>query len=241
MKGIIACGGLGTRLYPLTYATNKHLLPIYDKPMIHYPIQTLVEAGVTDILCIVGGPHAGHFFNALKDGKALGIENLYYAYQDGLGGAGEALMLAEDFANGEPVVFILGDQVTDASLSDAISNFKGGATILLQKYMDPDGMGVPVFDSNDPSKIVTIEENPSEPKSEYAATGVYIYDNKCFSYIRECQKTVEGEIKPTHINNKYIAKGELYWKNLDGYWVDAGKFDRLNEANNYFAKKIESR
>ncbi len=241
MKGVLLCGGLGTRLYPLTRATNKHLLPVYDKPMIYYPLQTMLTAGVTDIMCVLGGPFAGHFFNLLKDGKELGIRSLQYAYQDGFGGAGEALLLAEDFAGNEPLLVMLGDQVTDANLKQAVQDFTGGATVLIQEFTDPDGMGVPEFDPNDPSRIVGIEENPAKPKTKYAATGIYMYDTKCFSFIKEHLGQVEGEIKPTHINNKYIAEGELRWQRLDGFWTDAGKFDRLLEATNYFADKAHKK
>jgi len=239
MKGIILCAGLGTRLYPLTHATNKQLLPVYDKPMVYYPIQTLLDAGITDILCVVGGPFAGSFLHLLKDGKALGIRSLQYACQPEPNGPGDALLLAEEFAEGGPVTVIFGDQVTDASIRKPVQEFKGGATILLQEFVDPDGMGVPEFDPKDPTKIINIEESPKHPKTKYAATGIYVFDNTCFSLIKECRGEVAGEIKPTHINNKYIARGELGWDYLDGYWTDAGKIDRLYEASKYFADKAK--
>jgi len=239
MKGIILCAGMGTRLYPLTHATNKQLLPVYDKPMIYYPIQTLLNAGITEILCVVGGPFAGNFFHLLKDGKALGIASMQYAYQSEAKGPGDALLLAEEFAAGGPVAVIFGDQVTDGSIRKPVQEFTGGATILLQEFRDPDGIGVPEFDPNDPTKIINIEEGPEHPKTKYAATGIYIFDNTCFSLIKECQNEVTGEIKPTHINNKYIKRGELRWEHLDGYWTDAGKFDRLFEATKYFAEKAQ--
>jgi glucose-1-phosphate thymidylyltransferase len=238
MKGIILAAGLGTRLQPLTSVTSKVLLPIYDRPMIYYPIKSLVDAGITDIICVIGGPYASHFISALKDGKALGIKNLHYVYQENLeSGPGEALLCAEEFAGDGSVAVVLGDQVTDASLKEAIESFDSGATVFLQKYMDPEGMGVPEFDSQNPDKIVRIEENPKNPASEYAATGIYLYDNQCFSFIHKLQKEIKGEIKPTDINSMYIEKKQLSWAYLDGFWVDAGKFDRLYEATKYFAQK----
>lgn len=241
VKGIILAAGLGTRLQPLTSVTSKVLLPIYDRPMIYYPIKSLVDAGITDIICVIGGPYASHFIAALKDGKMLGVKNLHYVYQEKLeGGPGEALLCAEEFTAGDSMAVVLGDQVTDANLKEATESFKGGATVFLQKYMDPEGMGVPEFDKQNPDKILRIEENPTNPASEYAATGIYLYDNQCFSFIRKLQNEVKGEIKPTHINSMYIDKNALTWALLDGFWVDAGKFNRLYEATRYFAEKAST-
>lgn len=235
MRGVILCGGLGTRLMPVTEVINKHLLPVYDKPMVYYPIQTLVSAGVKEILLVVGGPHAGQFFKFVGDGSQLGAR-ISYAYQSGFGGAGEALGLAEEFSQGKPVTVFLGDFVCDADISKAVSDFSSGATVFLVKYLDPEGMGVPIFDGTG-KEIIGIEENPKEPKSEYAIQGIYIYDSQCFEFIKELRKKIDGEIKPTHINELYLKKHELKWVFMEGFGADAGKFDRLLVASNYFASK----
>ena len=164
MKGVILAGGKGTRLYPLTHATNKHLLPIYDQPMVFYPIQTLLKAGIDEILIVTGGPHAGHFIGVLKNGKELGVKHLEYAYQEGEGGIAAALSLAEDFADGGPITVILGDNTTDADIGPAVKKFKGGATIFLKKVSDPKRYGVPVFDKKNPKKIIAVEEKPEKPR-----------------------------------------------------------------------------
>lgn len=237
MKGIILAGGKGTRLYPLTHATNKHLLPIYDQPMIFYPIQTLLKAGINEILIVTGGPHAGHFIGVLKNGKELGIKHLEYAYQEGEGGIAAALALAEDFADSGPVTVILGDNTTDADIRPAVESFKSGAAIFLKKVSDPKRYGVPVFDKKDPSKIIAVEEKPAHPKSEYASTGLYIFDNSCFDYIRKIKPSDRGELEVTDVQNHYIKAGKLHWELLDGFWADAGKFESLFEANAYWASK----
>ena len=184
MKGIILAGGLGSRLFPLTYATNKHLLPVFDQPMVFYPIKTLVRAGIKEVLVVTGGPFAGHFIRVLKNGKQLGIKHLEYAYQEGEEGIAAALSLCEDFADGEPLLVILGDNTTDADIGSAVRSFKGGATVFLKKVSDPKRFGVPVFDKN--KKIIAIEEKPKKPKSDFAVTGLYIYDNQVFDLIRQC-------------------------------------------------------
>lgn len=237
MKGVILAGGLGTRLYPLTYATNKHLLPIYNQPMIFYPIQTLVKAGVTEVLIVTGGPHAGHFLRVLKNGHELGIGHLEFAYQDGEGGIPAALSLAEDFADGGPVTVILGDNTTDADIGPAVKKFKDGAVIFLKKVLDPQRYGVPVFDKRDPKKILRVEEKPKNPKSDYASTGLYIFDNACFDYIRKCKPSARGELEIPDVQNQYIKSGKLRWERLRGYWTDAGKFETLFEASRYWARK----
>jgi glucose-1-phosphate thymidylyltransferase len=238
MKGVILAGGLGTRLYPLTHATNKHLLPVYDQPMVFYPIRTLVNAGVTDILIVTGGPHAGHFMRVLQNGKALGIKRLSFAYQDtGDGGIADALKLAEDFADGDSVVVILGDNTTDADIGHAVSSFKEGARVFLKKVPDPQRFGVPVFSAKNPKKIVAIEEKPENPKSEYAVTGLYIYDNKCFKYVKKLKPSERGQLEVTDLNNIYIKNGTLDWELLQGFWTDAGKFETLYLANMYWAAK----
>jgi len=239
MKGVICAGGLATRLYPLTYATNKHLLPVYDQPMIYYPIKTLVEAGIDEILVIASGPHTGHFLNVLKNGKEFGVRHLEYAYQENpKGGIADAVALAEEFAEGESITVILGDNTTDASIKKAVSNFKEGAVVFLKQVPDPQRFGVPRFDEN--QKIVEIIEKPSDPPSDYAVTGVYIYDNKVFDYIRQTEPSARGEKEITSINNCYIKDNALQWAELSGYWLDAGTFDTLLTANIFWAKKAGS-
>lgn len=235
MKGVIIAGGLGTRLYPLTFATNKHLLPVYDKPMVFYPLRTLVEAGIKEILIVTGGPHAGDFLHVLNNGKDLGVSHLEYAYQEGEGGIAAALALAEDFVGRDPVLVILGDNTTDADIGPVVRDFKGGALVFLKKVTDPQRFGVPVFNSK--REIVKIEEKPKKPKSQYAVTGLYIYDNTLFSRIRKIKPSGRGELEITDVNNLYLKDGKLKWVELDGYWHDAGTFQTLFEANFYWARK----
>ena len=238
MKGVILAGGLGTRLYPLTYATNKHLLPIYDKPMIFYPIETLVRAGITEIMLIASGPHAGHFLRVLKNGKEVGVSHLEYAFQEKPdGGIADALSLAEDFADHGPITVILGDNTTDADISDSVKNFSDGALVFLKKVPDPKRFGVAKFDSDDHTKIVEILEKPQDPPSDLAVTGLYMYDQKVFDYIRSCEPSGRGELEITQVNNFYIKDGKLRWSELDGFWSDAGTFDTLFLANEFWAKK----
>lgn len=238
MKGVILAGGLATRLYPLTHATNKHLLPIYDKPMVFYPIQTLVNAGITEILILTSGPYAGHFIRVLENGKELGITHLEYAFQGNpKGGICDAIMYAEDFANNEPITVILGDNTTDADISGAVKNFKSGAMMFLKEVPDPQRFGVPVFDPADPKKIIKVEEKPKDPKSNYASTGLYIFDNRCFDFIRTIKPSDRGELEVPDLQNKYIEKGEMQWAQLDGFWSDAGTFESLFRSSAYWAKK----
>lgn len=235
MKGIILAGGLATRLYPLTYATNKHLLPVYNKPMICYPIQTLVNAGINEILIVVSGPHSGDFINVLKNGKELGVKHLEYAFQENpKGGIADALFLARDFANGESVLVILGDNTTDSNISKAVKNFKSGAEVFLKEVPDPERFGVPKFLKN---KIIKIIEKPKKFVSKYAVTGLYIYDNQVFNVISKIKPSDRGELEITDVNNYYIKKNKLSWSELDGYWLDAGTFNSLLLANLYWAKK----
>ncbi len=239
MKGVILAGGLGTRLYPLTYATNKHLLPVYNKPMVFYPINTLVRAGVTEILLVVSGPHSGDFISVLKNGKELGVKHLEYAYQERPdGGIADALSIASDFADGGSITVILGDNTTDADITDSVANFKKGALIFLKKSTDKKQLkrfGVPVFDEK--QRVVNIEEKPQQPKSEYIATGLYIYDNQVFDFIRKCKPSARNEIEITDVNNLYIKQKELNWVELKGFWSDAGTFETLYLANRYWAEK----
>ena len=234
MKGVILAGGLGTRLYPLTYATNKHLMPVFDRPMIYYPIQTLVNAGITEVMVVTGGPHAGHFLAVLRNGEQLGLTHLEYAYQENEGGIAQALALCEDFADGEDIAVILGDNTTDADIGPAVRTFEKGARLFLKPVPDPERFGVAVFESG---KIVRIEEKPKDPKSNYAVTGLYIYDNKVFEYVRTCKPSGRGELEITDVNNLYIEVGELSWVELEGFWSDAGTFESLYRTNRFWAEK----
>lgn len=235
MKGIILAGGLGTRLYPLTFATNKHLLPVYDKPMIYYPIDTLVTAGITEILVVTGGPHAGHFLRVLKNGKDLGIKHLEYAYQEGEGGIAHALMLAKDFSDGGPVCVILGDNCTDANIKKDVDSFKDGAMVFLKEVSDPERFGVSVFDSD--GEIIRIDEKPKNPASNFAISGLYIYDSTVFGKIEKISPSKRGELEITDVNNLYIKEGTLRHTILNGYWRDAGTYNTLYEASKYWAEK----
>lgn len=240
MKGVVLAGGLGTRLYPLTHATNKHLLPVYDKPMIYYPIQTLVRAGVKEIMIVVSGPHSGDFIHVLKNGKEFGVEHLEYAYQEKPdGGIADALSLAEDFADRQNIAVILGDNTTDADISKPLADFKEGAMVFLKQVPDPKRFGVPRFDANDKTKIAEIIEKPKDPPSSYAVTGLYVYDNKVFDFIRRCDPGYigRGELEITQVNNFYLKEGKLTWAELEGYWLDAGTFDTLYTANTHWAQK----
>lgn len=241
MKGIILAGGLGTRLYPLTKVTNKHLLPVYNKPMIFYPIDTLIKAGITDIMVVTGGPHCGDFMSILKNGHELGIKHLEYAYQENEGGIADALSLAENFAEGDNVVVILGDNTSDADISDSVNSFKEGALIFLKKVPDPERFGIATFDPEDQSKIIKITEKPEKADSDMAVTGVYIYDKRVFDFIKSINPSGRGELEITDVNNKYIEIGQLNWSELKGYWRDSGTFDTLLESNNYWAKKAKEK
>lgn len=240
MKGVILAGGLGTRLYPLTHVTNKHLLPVYDKPMIFYPIETLVGAGVTEILIVTSGPHVGDFLGVLKNGKELGVTHLEYAYQERPdGGIADALALAEDFADHKPIAVILGDNTTDANIGDSVTRFSSGAMVLLKKYADKEQLkrfGVPVFDGSG-TKITTVEEKPANPKSEYAVVGLYFYDETVFDRIRGLAPSARGELEVSDLNSLYAKDGLLSWAELDGYWSDAGTFQSMLQASWHWAKK----
>ena len=237
MKGVILAGGLGTRLRPLTLATNKHLLPVYDKPMVFYPIQTLVNAGITEVMVTVGGPHAGHFLGVLKNGENFGLTHLEFAYQEGEGGIAAAIALTEKFAAGGPICVILGDNTTDANISQTVKKFTSGSVAFLKEVPDPGRYGVAVFDPKDRTKIVRIEEKPKDPKSNFASTGLYVFDNRCFDFIRNCKPSARGELEIPDVQNQYIERGELRWEMLEGFWADAGKFETLFAANAYWAKK----
>lgn len=238
MKGVILAGGKGTRLYPLTHATNKHLLPVYDRPMVYYPIQTLMNAGITEVLIVTGDVHAGDFINVIKNGHDLGLSHVEYAYQEG-GSAGisDALKYAEDFADGDSIAVILGDNTTDADISGAVHGFQTGAMVFLKEVVDPQRFGIPRFSASDPSVIEEILEKPKDPPSNKAVTGLYLYDNTVFDKIRSLKPSGRGELEVTDLNNAYIKEGKLTWANLDGFWSDAGTFESLFRTNAYWAKK----
>ncbi len=237
MKGIILAGGLGSRLYPLTYATNKHLLPVYDMPMIFYPIQTLVAAGIYEIMIVTGGPHAGDFIPVLRNGRQFGVRQFEYAYQEDSGGIAQALSLAETFAEGESICVILGDNTTDADIGPAVADFRGGATIFLKAVEDPQRFGCPVFSAADASQIVDIEEKPLRPQSPYAVTGLYIYDSTVFEFIRGLEPSARGELEITDVNKRYLRARRLNWYELSDFWSDAGTFESLFRTNQYWASK----
>ena len=232
-------GGLGTRLYPLTHATNKHLLPVYDKPMIFYPIETLVRAGITEIMIVVGGPHAGDFISVLKNGQDLGVSHLEFAYQEKEGGIADALYLCRDFSDNDNVTVILGDNTTDADISPAVKTFHEGALIFLKEVSDPQRFGIAEFDPKDRTIIKSITEKPKSPQSNMAVVGLYIYDNEVFEYIKECKPSWRNELEITDVNNIYIENHSMRWAKLRGFWGDAGTFQSLFLANQFWARKVK--
>jgi glucose-1-phosphate thymidylyltransferase len=236
MKGIVLAGGTGSRLFPLTKITNKHLLPIYDKPMIYYPIQTLVDAGIDDIMIVTGGRNAGDFLRLLGNGKQFGLVHLNYAYQEGEGGIAEALALAEHFADGARICVILGDNIIESSIRDAVTRFEAqpcGARILLKQVPDAERFGVAEIQGD---RIAGIEEKPERPKSNYAVTGIYMYDATVFTKIRTLVPSQRGELEITDVNNAYIREGTMSFSHLEGWWTDAGTFDSLLRAGNLVAR-----
>ncbi len=231
MKGIILAGGLGSRLYPLTKVTNKHLLPVYDKPMIYYPILTLVEAGIRDIMIVTGGNSAGDFLRLLGNGKDFGLRHLNYTYQEGEGGIAAALSLAEHFVDQDRMIIILGDNIIEDNLSPYLKNFarqKKGARLLLKKVSDPERFGVAEFEGK---KVIKIAEKPKKAKSPYAVIGVYMYDADVFKIIRTLRPSGRGELEITDVNNSYLKRGVLEYDFLKGFWTDAGTFESLHRAN----------
>jgi glucose-1-phosphate thymidylyltransferase len=223
MKGVILAGGLGTRLFPLTRATNKHLLPVYDRCMVQYPIETLLRAGIKDLMIVTGGPHAGHFLPVLGNGKKLGIPHLEYAYQEGEGGIADALRLCEDFADGGPLFVALGDNITNADFSKEVKNFKGGAHIFLAKVKNPQAYGVVEFDARSRRHIRALHEKPRRPPSQFVVTGFYIYDETVFDFIRRLKPSARGELEITDVNNHYLGEGRLAYSKIKGFWCDAGE------------------
>jgi glucose-1-phosphate thymidylyltransferase len=234
---VILGGGLGSRLYPLTHATNKHLLPIYDRPMVFYPISTLVNAGIDEVIIVTGGPHAGDYLRVLQNGRHLGLRHLEYTYQEREGGIAEALALCEDFADGGPIAVILGDNTTDADIGPVVRDFGEGALIFLKEVHDPERYGCPVFAPADPRRLLRIEEKPKRPQSNYAVSGLYLYDGQVFDYVRRLEPSGRGELEITDVNNFYLADGLLRWTELEGFWSDAGTFESLYRSNVFWAEK----
>jgi len=238
MKGVVLAGGTGSRLSPLTRVTNKHLLPIYDKPMIYYPLQTLVEAGIQDILIVTGGNNAGDFLRLLRNGKDFGLNQLSFAYQEGEGGIADALRLAEPFAAGERICVILGDNILENSIRGARERFQrqqDGALILLKEVRDPERFGVPAFEGK---RIVRIEEKPKVPGSPYAVIGVYFYDGTVFDRVRTLRPSGRGEFEITDVNNSFLFEEQLSYYVIDGGWTDAGTFESLWRATKMVREKV---
>jgi len=238
MKGVVLAGGSGSRLSPLTRVTNKHLLPIYDKPMIYYPLQTLVEAGIQDILIVTGGNNAGDFLRLLRNGKEFGLKQLSFAYQEGEGGIADALRLAEPFAAGEKICVILGDNILENSIRGPLEKFEGqldGALILLKEVRDPERFGVPVFEGK---RIVGIQEKPKVAGSPYAVIGVYFYDGTVFDRVRKLRPSGRGEFEITDVNNSFLFEGQLSYDVIEGGWTDAGTFESLWRATKMVREKV---
>jgi glucose-1-phosphate thymidylyltransferase len=232
MKGIILAGGLGTRLHPLTRVTNKHLLPVWNKPMVYYPIECLVTAGITDIMLVTGGNNAGEFLRLLGNGHEFGLKHLNYAYQVGEGGIADALRLCEHFADGGPVCVVLGDNIIEKNVRKAADKFRGqggGAKIILKEVPDPERFGVAEVRGD---RVVGIVEKPKEPKSRLAVIGIYFYDGRVFDIIKTLKPSARGELEITDVNNAYIADGKMTYEVLDGWWTDAGTFESLHRASN---------
>lgn len=241
MKGIILAGGLGTRLQPCTMVTNKHLLPVYDRPMIFYPLQCLINAGITDILIVTGGHFAGDFLRLLGNGHTFGLKHLNYTYQEGEGGIAAALSLAEYFAAGEPICVVLGDNIIQGNILKAVTAFRAqglGAKILLKEVPDAERFGVAEVCEG---KVLRIVEKPKNPRSNLAVTGIYFYDGKVFEMIRSLKPSERGELEITDVNNMYIERETLTYNLLEGWWTDAGTFDSLRKAANLVAESGANR
>jgi len=236
MKGVILAGGLGTRLYPLTKITNKHLLPVHDKPMIYYPLQALVNAGIRDILIVTGGNNAGDFLRLLGNGREFGLQHVNYTYQEGEGGIAAALDLAEYFSEGQKICVILGDNIIETNIRRAVHAFEKqerGAMIMLKEVPDAHRFGVPEIRED---RIIRIEEKPKAPPSNYAVIGIYMYDSDVFRIIKTLKPSHRGELEITDVNNEYIRRGTLTYDYLEGWWTDAGTFDSLLRASNLVAQ-----
>jgi glucose-1-phosphate thymidylyltransferase len=231
MKGVILAGGLGTRLFPLTKITNKHLLPVYDRPMIYYPIQALVNAGVRDIMIVTGGRKSGDFLSLLGNGSEFGLKHLNYTYQEGEGGIAEALGLAQHWASGDRICVVLGDNIIQYNIAKAVRAFEKqpqGAKILLKEVHDPERFGVAEVEGD---KVLRIVEKPKGPKSNLAVIGIYMYDARVFEIIRTLKPSERGELEITDVNNWYIKDGSMTYDQLQGWWTDAGTFESLHRAS----------
>lgn len=236
MKGVVLAGGTGSRLYPLTKVTNKHLLPVFNKPMIYYPIHALVNADIREILLVTGGNNAGEFLRLLGNGKDFGLKHMHYTYQERGGGIAEALGLAEDFADGGPVCVVLGDNLIEYNIVQAAEGFRRqqrGAKVILKAVPDAERFGVAEVRGD---RVVRIEEKPKAPKSNYAVIGIYFYDGSVFDKIRRLKPSGRGELEITDVNNFYIEEGTLTYEVLEGWWTDAGTFESLLRANNFVAQ-----
>ena len=237
MKGVILAGGLGTRLMPCTKVTNKHLLPVYDKPMIYYPLRTLVSAGLEDIMIVTGGNNAGDFLRLLSNGREFGLKDISYTYQEGEGGIADALRLAENFADNDKVVVMLGDNIIEDDISDAVREFEKqdiGARIFLKEVSDPERFGVAEVKEG---KVINIEEKPEKPKSSYAVVGIYMYDSDVFEIIKTLKPSDRGELEITDVNNEYIRRGTMKYSILEGWWADAAtSFEALFRAGQLVRK-----
>jgi len=236
MKGVILAGGLGSRLHPLTKVTNKHLLPVFDKPMIYYPIEALVGAGIEDILIVTGGNSAGDFLKLLGNGHEFGLPTMNYTYQEGEGGIADALRLARHFADEDSICVLLGDNIFERSIRHAVEAYraqKRGARILLKEVPDPERFGVAELDGD---RVRHIVEKPKNPKSNLAVTGIYMYDASVFQIIETLKPSDRGELEITDVNNHYIERGEMNWSQLEGWWTDAGTFSSLHRAGNLIAE-----
>lgn len=236
VKGIVLAGGLGKRLAPLTDVTNKHLLPVYEQPMVYHPIRKMVEAGIEEVMLVTGGQHAGDFLRVLKNGKQFGLRKLEYAYQEKEGGIAEALGLAQDFADQDRICVILGDNIFEDSIKDALVRFREqpmGARIFLKEVPDPQRFGVAIIEGE---KVIRIDEKPNEPKSNLAVTGIYMYDSAVWSFIKKQKPSGRGELEITDVNNEYANWGALHHESLKGWWTDAGTFESLLKASQLVAQ-----
>ena len=237
MKGVILAGGLGTRLMPCTKVTNKHLLPVYNKPMIYYPLMTMVNAGLKDIMIVTGGSYAGDFLRLLGNGREFGLKDISYSYQEGEGGIADALKLAENFAENDKIFVMLGDNIIEDDISEEIVEFekqKKGAKIFLKEVPDPERFGVAEISNG---KVVNIEEKPKKPKSNYIVCGLYMYDSSVFDIIKTLKPSGRGELEITDVNNEYIKHGVMTFSVLKGWWTDAGTFESLYRASKLVAEK----
>lgn len=232
MKGVVLAGGTGSRLLPLTKVTNKHLLPVFNKPMIFYPIETLKKMQIKEILIVSGKEHAGHIMNLLGSGGEEGIEYTYRV-QDRAGGIAEALGLAKDFAKGDSIVVILGDNIFDETFD--ISDFEEGARVFLKEVPDPQRFGVGEIAEG---KLIGIQEKPSIPRSNLAVTGIYVYDNTVFDFIKNLRPSARGELELTDVNNYFIKSGKMEFRYVQGFWSDAGTFESLFRASEFMKSKL---